>query len=97
MNNWRKILSWDTSVDELKIGDKVEVIATKELLSEIGIIYDIVGLVIGARGKVLKIIKTTGWPLRQTPTERGSYVVQFFNGERWQFPLVEWREYLREI
>jgi len=94
MRNWRNIFSWQFSYTGLDIGDRVEVIATEELLHGIGIIAG-AEETIGSKGVVLNIDLEGEWS-DSVECGKGSCGVQF-SKHTWEFPLTNWQDYLRKI
>ena len=102
MKNWRRVLSWKQVPRELKVGDKVRIVASIELLSGIDIEEDLSG----CYGYIAKIESRSNWRGADVnPTVEFNYFgdigVQgedhegsFFN---YLFPYSHWRDFLEVV
>ena len=100
MTNWKKILSWADT--ELKVGDKVRIIATSEMLAGIAIgSFDFQQIVLNNVLKVINIQQDEWY--KHSINGRGTIGTitcvdtLFGNRRTWYFPYVNWQLWMEVV
>jgi hypothetical protein len=102
MLDWRSIFSWKTVIRDIKIGDRVKIIASEILIMNIDIPLSSVRP--GYFGVVEGIDEDAyyGDPNGESDSNTEGYhgfvrVTTFYDNENWVYPYSHWRDFLEII
>jgi len=100
MCNWRKIFSWNISIDNLEVDDRVRIIADRKMLFKIGVPSGVAEGLSGQIGTVVRVYENALWYGIKSNGEDLLGDVQIEvdkTGQIWKFPFSVWQDYLEIV
>ena len=91
MSNWRSILAWESN--DIKVGDKVRVIASRELLSTISLGF----LRLQREGEIISVVDTISPENPFTFSDEEDVYQGVINTPVGFYPYSHWQDFLEVI